>query len=441
MTTPPRYQPRGSSAQAIYDDVEAAIRAGRLRPGQHLPPVRSLAAILGFSPGTVAASYRRLRERGLLTAHGRRGTVVADRPPVPVHPVLSVPPGVRNLADGNPDPTLLPDLAPALAALDVTPRLYGQPTKADGLVEVVGRQFEADGVPASSLAVVAGAMDGMERLLQAHLGPGDRVAVEDPGYTGVLDLLPALGLIPVPVPVDDHGILPDALERALAGGVAAVVLTPRAQNPMGSALDQRRSRALRRLLGGHPGVLVIEDDHAGAVAGVPFVTVCRGLLRWAVVRSFSKSLGPDLRLAVVVGDVTTVARVEGRLGLGPGWVSHLLQRTVARLMADEAVAVQLRRAADTYTERRQALLGALGRHGIHAYGRSGMNVWVPVPEEQAVVRALLDAGWAVAAGERYRRQTRPGLRITVSTLVPAEAEELAAALARVFRPAGHTRSA
>jgi DNA-binding transcriptional MocR family regulator len=441
MTTPPRYQPRGTSAQAIYDDVEAAIRAGRLRPGQHLPPVRSLAATLGVSPGTVAASYRRLRERGLLAAHGRRGTMVADRPPVPVRPVLTVPAGVRNLADGNPDPALLPDLAPALAALDPTPRLYGQPAKADELVEVVGRQFEADGLPAASLAVVAGAMDGVERLLQAHLRPGDRVAVEDPGYTGVLDLLPVLGLIPVPVPVDDHGLLPEALERALAGGVAAVVLTPRAQNPMGSALDPRRSRALRRLLGGHPGVLVVEDDHAGAVAGAPFATVCRGLLRWAVVRSFAKSLGPDLRLAVLVGDATTVARVEGRLALGPGWVSHLLQRTVARLMADEAIAIHLRRVADTYTERRQALLGALGRHDICAYGRSGMNVWVPVPEEQAVVRALLDAGWAVAAGERYRRQTLPGLRITVSTLVPAEAAELAAALARVFRPAGHTRSA
>jgi DNA-binding transcriptional MocR family regulator len=441
MTTPSRYQPRGTSSQAIYDDVETAIRAGRVRPGQQLPPVRSLAAALGVSPGTVAASYRRLRERGLLAAHGRRGTVVADRPPVPVRPRLVVPPGVRNLADGNPDTALLPDLAPILASLDATPRLYGQPAKADELVEVAGRQLAADGLPASRLAVVAGAMDGVERVLQSHLRPGDRVAVEDPGYTGVLDLLPVLGLVPVPVPVDDHGLLPDALERVLAGGVAAVVLTPRAQNPMGSALDPRRSRALHRLLSDHPGVLVVEDDHAAAVAGVSFATVCRGLTRWAVVRSFAKSLGPDLRLAVMTGDATTVARVEGRQALGTGWVSHLLQRMVARLMADETVAGRLRGAADTYTERRQALLAALASQGIDAYGRSGLNVWVPVPEEQAVVRTLLDAGWAVAAGERYRHQTLPGLRITIATLLPAEAMELAAALAAALRPAGHTRSA
>ena len=440
MTARPRYQPRGTTSQAIYVDVEAAIRAGRLSPGQQLPPVRALASSLGVSPGTVAASYRRLRERGLLTAHGRRGTVVADRPPVPVRPRLVVPAGVRNQADGNPDPALLPDLAPVLTDLDPAPHLYGEPAKAGELVDVIGRQLEADGLPASPLAVVAGAMDGVERVLQAHLRPGDRVAVEDPGYTGVLDLLPALGLVPVPVAVDDHGLLPHALEQALAGGPAAVVLTPRAQNPMGSALDQRRARALRRLLGAHPEVLVIEDDHAGAVSGAPFATLCRGLPRWAVVRSFAKSLGPDLRLAVLAGDVTTVSRVEGRQALGMGWVSHLLQRVVARLAADETVAVCLRQAAATYSERRQALLAALGRHGIDAYGRSGLNVWVPVPEEQSVVRTLLDAGWAVAAGEPYRRQTLPGLRITVSTLVPAEAEQLAAALAGALRPSGYSRT-
>jgi DNA-binding transcriptional MocR family regulator len=186
---------------------------------------------------------------------------------------------------------------------------------------------------------------------------------------------------------------------------------------------------------------VIEDDYVARVAGAPYVPLHRPDGCWLVVRSLSKVLGPDLRLAVMTGDATTVARVEGRQALGTGWVSHLLQRVVARLLTDEAVGVCLRSAADTYTERRQALIGALAGHGIDAYGRSGLNVWVPVPEEEAVVRGLLDAGWAVAAGERYRRRTLPGLRVTTATLRPDEAGAFAEALAAVLRPAGRTRSA
>ena len=80
-----------------------------------------------------------------------------------------------------------------------------------------------------------------------------------------------------------------------------------------------------------------------------------------MVRSVSKSLGPDLRLAFLAGDAATIARVEGRLALGIRWVSHLLQRTVAALLADREVGRSLREAERTYTERRRALHDALAR--------------------------------------------------------------------------------
>jgi DNA-binding transcriptional MocR family regulator len=441
MSVPVQYHPRGTTAQTIATDVEGAVRDGRLQPGERLPAVRALAARLAVSPGTVAAAYQRLADRGLLQGHGRHGTVVAGRPPLPVRPRFVVPAGVRNLADGNPDPVLLPDLAPVLAALDLSPSFYGDAAKHPDLVAVANHQLDTDGIPPGPLAVVGGAMDGVERVLTAHLRPGDRVAVEDPGYPGVLDLLPALRLQAVPVPVDRAGMRPEALAQALAAGASAAVVTPRAQNPTGAAFDAERARALRRVLGRHRGVVVVEDDHAGPVAGAAHHSVCGGLRGWAVVRSYAKSLGPDLRVAVLRGDPTTVARVEGRQALGTGWVSHLLQETVARLLTDPATGRLLGRASAAYARNRQGLVEALAVQGLTATGLSGLNMWVPVPEEQSAVRALLASGWAVAAGEAYRRTGRPGIRVTISTLTPDESVTLAADLAAALSPAGRTRTA
>jgi len=258
----------------------------------------------------------------------------------------------------------------------------------------------------------------------------------------VFHLLSALGLGAVPVAVDESGPVPDELERALRGGVQALIVTTRAQNPFGSALDERRARELRALLRARPELLVVEDDHGGAVAGVPAVSLCsRGTERWAVARSVSKSLGPDLRLALLAGDAATIARVEGRLSLGIRWVSHLLQRTVAALLADRAVGLQLREAAHTYTERRQALIEALARRGVAASGRSGMNVWVPVPDEQATASALLATGFAVLSGAPFRIRSAPAVRVTTATLQPDEAEVVADALAAALAPAGRSSAA
>jgi DNA-binding transcriptional MocR family regulator len=289
---------------------------------------------------------------------------------------------------------------------------------------------------------VSGALDGIERALGAWLRPGDRVAVEDPGFAAVFHLISALGLVPVPVAIDDAGPLPESTEQALRAGAQALVITTRAQNPYGCALDERRARDLRAVLRRHPGVFVLEDDHGGSVSGAAAQTLCAsGVERWAVVRSVSKSLGPDLRLALLAGDASTIARVEGRLSLGIRWVSHLLQRTVAVLLADREVGRGLRAAERTYTERRRALIDALAAHGVPAFGRSGMNVWVPVPDEDSAAASLLEAGFAVATGARFRIQSAPALRITTATLDAADADRVAQAVARALRPERRSLSA
>jgi len=431
----------GENAVQIASSVESAVREGRLAPGAQLPTVRALAQRLRVSPTTVAAAYRTLRQRGLVVAGGRRGSSVSTHPPLGAQPAPSVPRHARDLASGNPDPALLPPLGPALRAIEPASVLYGGEICEPELLRAAKRAFAADGVPAGSVTVVSGALDGIERVLGAWLRPGDRVAVEDPGFPAVFHLLSALGLAAVPVRVDDSGPLPGDVERALRSGVQALVVTTRAQNPFGSALDERRARELRALLRARPEVLVIEDDHGGAVAGAPACTLCAGLERWAVARSVSKSLGPDLRVALLAGDAATIARVEGRLSCGIRWVSHLLQRTVAELIRDREVARRLRDASRTYTERRQALIGELAAHGVRAFGRSGMNVWVPVADEEAVAAALLEAGFAVWTGARFRILSPPAVRVTTATLDPGDAPAVAGALAAALRPAGRSSAA
>ncbi|HEV3462500.1 MAG TPA: aminotransferase class I/II-fold pyridoxal phosphate-dependent enzyme [Actinomycetota bacterium] len=268
------------------------------------------------------------------------------------------------------------------------------------------------------------------------------VAVEDPGFPPALDLIRALGLRPEPVPVDDDGPLPDGLAGALAAGSGAFVTTLRAQNPTGAAATPARIEELRRVLAGHPEVMVVEDDHAGPVAGAPGVTLAgEGRARWAHIRSVSKWLGPDLRLAVVTGDPGTVARVQGRQLVGTGWVSHVLQRLAVAMWSAPDAPGLLERGRETYRRRREALAVALAARGIGAHARSGLNVWVPVPEEGMVTGRLLDAGWAVLAGERFRLRSQPAIRVTVSTLDVAEAGRLAGDIEAALAPRRRTRLA
>jgi DNA-binding transcriptional MocR family regulator len=114
---------------------------------------------------------------------------------------------------------------------------------------------------------------------------------------------------------------------------------------------------------------------------------------------------------------------------------------VVKLWTDFEVGRLLQRAAEAYAERRSSLIEALAERGVAAQGRSGFNVWIPVPDEQAAVRRLLDAGWAVAAGERFRHQSPPAIRVSIGSLLPAEAPRLAQALALARERPTRTRSA
>ncbi|MGA3488458.1 aminotransferase class I/II-fold pyridoxal phosphate-dependent enzyme [Micromonosporaceae bacterium DT55] len=436
-----QYQVTGRSAAEISASVESGIRDGHLPGGAALPPVRALAADLDVSPGTVAKAYQELRLRGLVATAGRNGTRVRPRPPVAATRAaaqLPVPADALDLASGEPDTRLLPPLSPHLAALAAEndpPRGYADVGVLPAVVDAARARLAADGVPAQAVTVTSGALDGIERLLTARLAPGDAVGVEDPGWGNLLDLVAALGLTPVGVPVDDEGPTVAGVRGALAAGVRALIVTARAQNPYGAAISAARARALRDLLAGAPELLLIEDDHAAELATETLHPLAGATGSWAFLRSASKPYGPDLRLAVLAGDAATVARVAGRMSIGSGWVSTVLQRLALRLWSDPAAGEIVAGARRSYAERREGLLAALRQRGVPAHGRSGINIWVPVADETHAVAALRDAGFAVAPGARFRLGAPAGIRITVSRLDPARTDALAEAVRHAFRPA------
>jgi DNA-binding transcriptional MocR family regulator len=440
-----QYRIIAGSAAELVDAIEEQVAAGRLTPGQRLPSVRRLAAEVGLSPATVAAAVGELRRRGVVLSEPRRGTRVGAGPPVGLsRQPLPVPHGARELSRGNPDPELLPDLAAALSRAQLPHRLYGEPQELPELLELAREQLRADAVPCEHVCILSGAMDAIERVLQARLRPGDRVAVENPGYAALYDLLRAQGLLLEPVALDDRGMLPRGLHSALDRGAVAVVLTPRGQNPTGAALDAARARELAAVLAEFPHTLLIEDDHLGPVAGCELRTVLREGAqpqRWAATRSVAKALGPDLRLAVLAGDAQTIARVQGRQQCGPGWVSHILQTLVLTLSRDAEVQALIARAGATYSERRQRLIADLARLGVQSRGASGLNVWIPVHEEAATVGALIQRGWVVAPGAPYRLPgSEPGVRVTTATLTEHESARLADDLAKILAPSAVSRS-
>jgi DNA-binding transcriptional MocR family regulator len=430
------YQIDGATAAEICDSVERGVRTGQLPAGAALPPVRGLADVLRVSPGTVAKAYQTLRRRGLVETAGRNGTRVRARPPVQsrLAGALPTPPGVVDVSSGEPDRRLLPDLGPCLrrlAAQTTVPVSYREAGPVPALLDLARERLTADGVSLddAALTVTGGALDGIERLLTTHLRSGDKIAVEDPGWANLLDLVAAVGLEPIPVPVDGDGPTAAGLLRALEAGAAAVVVTARAHNPTGASVGAHRAGELRRVLAGFQGVLLIEDDHAAELSPVPLHPLAGAVPAWAFLRSVSKPFGPDLRLAVLAGDEASVARVEGRLRMGAGWVSTLLQRLVAELWRDPAVTEVVARAREDYAARRGALVDALAARGLPVTGRTGINVWVPVPDETRAVTALRDRGYAVAPGSLFRLSSRPAIRITVSPLGVDDIAPLADAVA------------
>jgi DNA-binding transcriptional MocR family regulator len=431
----------GSTAAEIAGRVRDLVAAGELSPGESLPPIRELAQTIGVNRNTVAAAYRLLVAAGAAETKGRSGTVITPAPSVDSEG-LSTTGDVANLASGNPDPAFLPDARRALHRLAYDAPLYGTRAIDEELGGWADRNLGPDMDGEYRLVLAHGAVDAVERLLTAHLTRGDVVAVEDPCFLSSVGTLRLNGFRTASVPVDDDGMLPDRLDRAIRAGARAVILTPRAHNPTGASLTAARACDLRDVLARHPHLLVIEDDHFSAVSSSPYHrTIPPSASRWALVRSVSKFLGPDLRMAFVAADPATAARLETRLGFGPTWISHLLQQLTYALLTDPATSGLLDAAKRAYADRAASLSRALAGHGIGANPNpDGLNVWVEFDRPvQPLVAELADSGWLVRPGDPFATENgrhRNAIRVTTATLTPPTAGAFAADLADCARRLG-----
>jgi DNA-binding transcriptional MocR family regulator len=396
------------TAAGIVRAVTRLVESGALPPGTRLPTVRELAAALDVSPNTVAKAWSLLDDRRIITTRGRGGTLVAD-PGERTQPKrffrLGTNPGsfACDLSTGVPDAELLPSLKIALEAMTdqtLVSSYHGPPVLPE--LEEVVRDDLRSSFQVEALTIVDGALDAIDRLLALLGGPGRRVVVEEPTFPAIIDLVEANGCVPLGVAVDEDGPGPKALAAALRRGADVVVLQPRAHNPTGARLTEHRAGELAQVLHAAPEVVVIEDDHTGDVSSVPLYSLATLLPdRTVYVRSYSKSHGPDLRLAVVAGPAPLVERLASRRRLGPSWSSRLLQGVLYTMLTDSRAQQAVARARDIYARRRTRLQNALHARGMKTTGADGINLWVPVSDEADALVSLAAAGIGVAPGAPF----------------------------------------
>ncbi|MGZ4762635.1 MAG: aminotransferase class I/II-fold pyridoxal phosphate-dependent enzyme, partial [Ilumatobacteraceae bacterium] len=188
--------------------------------------------------------------------------------------------------------------------------------------------------------------------------------------------------------------------------------------------------------------IVIEDDHSGDIATGALVSAGSWLPdRTVHIRSYSKSHGPDLRLAAVGGAGDVVNAVANRRLLGPGWSSRILQAVLLEMLDDPATIAAVATARTEYARRRQLVADVLESRGVAVTGSDGINLWMTVADERSALVTLAAQGIGAAPGEPFQvRDDTPHLRVTVG-LIDADhariAGQLAAAAGESRTPRGH----
>jgi len=380
-----RSQPLG---EQLLRQLRGLIRSGRLATGAQLPPTRLLAAQLGLARQTVAEAYERLTLEQLIEARRGRGSFVRalpaaepERPaptpvrlasaariaafqalPVPLLRFADSPLARWDFIGGSPEPALFPheDWRRHLHAAQRQMSQGGAHAPPAGLLalrEAIAEHLTfARGVRCSAADVIVtqGAQQAFDLLVRVLVGPGDVAAIESPGYPPITGLLQAQGARIAHVPVDEQGLVTDALPP----DARLVYTTPAHQFPLGVAMSAVRRRALLDWAA-RTGAVVIEDDYDSEFRfeGQPRDSL-QGLDtdgRVAFVGSFSKTLAPSLRLGYVIAPLALRDALLHAKHLADVHGPSLLQHALARFMAEGAYRKHLRRCVAEYGLRPERL--------------------------------------------------------------------------------------
>lgn len=331
------------------------------------------------------------------------------------------PPGARvperiDLRVGHPGADLLPfeelrvASAAALAREDAMTLQYGDEQGSAAFREELARFVTRHGAPAEpdGLLVTAGISQSLDLLCTLTASTGDVVLVEEPSYHLAKLIFRDHGLRQVGVAADEHGLLPEALEEALAQEPRAklLYLVPTYGNPSGEPLARSRYERIVELAEAH-GLLVLSDEVYRLLdfGGRPPASLASlRSERVVALNSFSKILAPGLRLGWLDGPAWLLGLVEGSgMVQSGGGLNPFVASVVREALASGAADAYLERLRATYRERAQALSRALerafGRAAVAAefeVPRGGYFVWLRLPGTDA--EALLPAAHAHGVG-------------------------------------------
>jgi GntR family transcriptional regulator/MocR family aminotransferase len=436
---------RGAT-RSLFQQLRDGILSGRFAAGDRLPASRELAAQLGISRHTVTTVYGRLVAEGFAEGRAGGGTVVGHVARVerrPLRPAAIVPHRVAerephtleapqrarfDLRPATPDPRLFP-LVPwrqcVTAALQVVPPGYGNhaglPELRRALARWVGRSRSVVADP-DQVIVTAGTQQAIDLLMRVLVGPGDLVAIENPGYAPVRRLCSVVGGRVAPVPVDAEGIVVDAIPPR----AKIVFTTPSHQSPTGATMSLTRRRALLTFAERH-GAAIVEDDYDSEYRYddrplEPLHALDRSG-RVIYIGTFSKTLSPSLRLGFAVFPESLVdASIAMRelMDLQPPVIN---QQAMVRFIADGHLERHLRKCRKIYRPRHQMVTEFVNEHV--ATGRlrpvadchAGLHVAAHLTEgedELELRRQALAAGVALGNYSDYwadRETAEPGVLI------------------------------
>jgi DNA-binding transcriptional MocR family regulator len=418
----------GGSAVEIFESVRNLTNNGALNAGDSLPSVRELAEQLGVNRNTVSSAYQRLTKAGIAVTKGRLGTSICQVTEAGEQEGVSDT-ALFDLADGSPRREWLPNLTSVANQSVLNQYLYGEATILPEIYQYGKNWFATSCSSEFDVTLCNGAIDTLERMVSAYLVPGDKVVVEDPCYISAANALRLAGMQIVGAVVDEQGMRPQALKAALEKGAKAVLITPRAHNPTGASISAERAEELKVILAEYPSVLIMEDDHFSLMAKTEHYSVIpKNTAHWAIFRSVSKGLGPDLRMAFVAADKESIKRISTRLAPGMSWVSRVLQSFVYTCLTKKEFQQHLAMAKQDCAKRRDILLNALTEQGLTASTViDGLNVWLPVGKDcKSTADEFSRKGWLVRSSNSFDiDQTSQAIRVSVQNLEPETARQFA----------------